>query len=119
MLTGPETIEAMEAAFLSCDGDLPARAAYARAGSRPGPRRRLARQQSGRALRRRQEEYPHVDLKDRRAYGAGGQLRRVFEIAKRQLLPFMRTFPTRSNPLGCTDDAVMAMVAKSPGERGG
>lgn len=119
MLTGPETVEAMEATFLSCDGEeLPERlmrvleAGQACGGDVRG-------KQSAALYVTDTEDYPYVDLRVDEHVEPVAELRRVFEVAKRQLLPFIRTFPTRTDPVGRTDDAVMAMVAKSPSEREG
>lgn len=118
MLTGPETIEAMEAAFLSCDGELPERLMRALEAGQAGGGD-LRGKQSAALYVVDTEDYPYVDLRVDEHTEPVTELRRVFEVAKCQLLPFIRTFPTRTDPIGRTDPAVMAMVAKSPGEREG
>jgi uncharacterized Ntn-hydrolase superfamily protein len=116
MLTGPEPIQAMADAFAATIGDLPERLVAAlEAGQAAGGDRRG--KQSAALLVAASEEYPYVDLRVDEDQEPVKQLRRVFEVAKRQLLPFVRTFPTRSNPAGYDDPDVLAMVGKPPAER--
>lgn len=65
------------------------------------------------------EEYPLVDLRVDEHNAPVTELRRVFEVAKRQLRPFAATFPTRANPAGREDYAVSALLALAPARRPG
>jgi uncharacterized Ntn-hydrolase superfamily protein len=65
----------------------------------------------------RNEEYPYLDLRVDEHTDAVGDLRRVLEIAKRQLYPFIELLPTRANPSGQEDDEVLEMLLRSPRER--
>ena len=47
------------------------------------------------------------------------ELRRVFEVARHQLLPFVDGMPTRGNPLGGLPDEVGAMLMTPPPYRPG
>ena len=46
------------------------------------------------------EEYPYVDLRVDEHRHPVAELRRVFEVARHQYLPFIVGMPTRANPLG-------------------
>jgi uncharacterized Ntn-hydrolase superfamily protein len=65
------------------------------------------------------EEYPLIDLRVDEHTAPVGELRRVFEVAKTQLQPFVATFPTRANPAGTEDPAVSALLALRPAARPG
>jgi hypothetical protein len=45
------------------------------------------------------------------------ELRRVLEVARRQLLPFIEMMPTRQDPIGGHDEAVEQFILLSPQER--
>ena len=47
------------------------------------------------------------------------ELRRVYEIAKQQYLPFIDGMPTRENPLGALGEDVTEMLLRSPADRPG
>ena len=47
------------------------------------------------------------------------ELRRVYEVAKRQYLPFMAGMPTRDNPLGALGDDTSEMLLRPPADRPG
>ncbi|MCW5716053.1 MAG: DUF1028 domain-containing protein [Bauldia sp.] len=118
MLTGPEPVRAMADVFTATAGDLPERLMSAlEAGQAAGGDRRG--KQSAALLVAASEEYPYVDLRVDEHQEPVKQLRRVFEVAKRQLLPFVRTFPTRRNPAGYDDPDVLAIIGKPPAERPG
>lgn len=116
MLTGPEPVRAMADAFAATAGDLPQRLMTAlEAGQAAGGDRRG--KQSAALVVMAEEEYPYVDLRADDHPEPVGELRRILEVARLQLLPFVGTFPTRGNPAGRDDPEVQAMVAKSPGDR--
>lgn len=117
MLTGPEVVDAMEASFLATvEKDLPERLVAAlEAGQQVGGDRRG--KQSAALLVAHREEYPFLDLRVDEHREPVAELRRVFEVARRQLQPFVATFPTRDNPLGSDDPGVSRMVAKAPADR--
>ncbi len=117
MLTGPAVIDAMEATFLATSAaTLPERLMAAlEAGQGEGGDRRG--KQSAALYVVWSEDYPYVDLRVDEHVEPVAELRRVFEVAKRQLLPFVETFPTRNDPHGRDDPAVSAMVSEEPARR--
>jgi uncharacterized Ntn-hydrolase superfamily protein len=46
------------------------------------------------------------------------ELRRIYEVAKRELLPFMAAMPTRSQPRGSLSPALLSLLEKAPSARG-
>jgi len=65
------------------------------------------------------EAYPLIDLRvDEHAYPVE-ELRRVYSIAKLQLLPFVQGMPRKGAPAGALPDAVSSMLLKPPPERPG
>ncbi len=65
------------------------------------------------------EEYPLWDLRVDEHPSPVAELRRVFEIARLQLLPFVEGLPTRSNPLGSLSEEFIEMNMLPPPERPG
>ena len=65
------------------------------------------------------ERYPYLDLRVDEHHDPVGELRRVFEIAKQQYLPFVVGMPTRANPLGALGDDVTEMLMRNPADRPG
>jgi uncharacterized Ntn-hydrolase superfamily protein len=65
------------------------------------------------------EEYPYVDLRVDEHRHPVAELRRVFEVARQQYLPFIVGMPTRSDPLGNLPDEVGAMLLTPPPYRPG
>ena len=101
-------------AFRASGGDLPERLVIAlEAGQRGGGDKRG--KQSAALLVMNREEYPYVDLRVDEHRDPVTELRRVFEVARHQLLPFAATFPTRDNPSGSDNPAVFE---RRPEERG-
>jgi uncharacterized Ntn-hydrolase superfamily protein len=117
MLCGEETVAAMEQVFLaSADHELPERLLQAlEAGDAAGGDRRG--RQSAALHVVWTEEYPYVDLRVDEHLDPVAELRRVFEVAAVELLPFVRTFPTRADPLGKFDADVAAMLYQPPRHR--
>ena len=65
------------------------------------------------------EEYPYLDLRVDEHRHPVAELRRVYEVARHQLLPFMQGMPTRANPLGSLGDDVAAVLLTPPPYRPG
>lgn len=103
MLVSEETVAAMERAFLSSSAETLAERLM---------RALEAGQQAGGDRRGRQsaalkvygtEDYPIVDLRADEHAEPVGELRRILEIAKRELFPFIEVLPTKKNPKGNLD----------------
>jgi uncharacterized Ntn-hydrolase superfamily protein len=119
MLVGEATIEAMAEAFVSSAAlSLPERLVIAlEAGQRAGGDKRG--RQSAALLVYKTESYPYLSLRvDEHAYPVA-ELRRVFEIARHQLLPFVDGMPSRKDPLGALPPEVTAMLMTPPPFRPG
>ena len=65
------------------------------------------------------EEYPLWDLRVDEHPEPVAELRRIYEIAREQLLPFVEGLPTRANPRGSITDEFIAMNLRPPPERPG
>jgi uncharacterized Ntn-hydrolase superfamily protein len=65
------------------------------------------------------EDYALVDLRVDEHADPVGELRRVFEIAKLQLLPFVKGMPTRDNPGAAAPGAVVKLLGFPPPQRPG
>ncbi|MEV0057767.1 DUF1028 domain-containing protein, partial [Saccharopolyspora shandongensis] len=50
------------------------------------------------------EPYPYLDLRVDDHPEPVAELRRIYEVAKRELLPFVEALPTRKNPQGRFDE---------------
>jgi uncharacterized Ntn-hydrolase superfamily protein len=118
MLVGEETITAMEQAFgESSDHDLPERLVRVlEAGQAAGGDKRG--RQSAALYVVKTEDFAYVNLRVDEHPDPVRELRRVFEISKQQLLPFMDMLPSRDNPLGTENEAVTEMILRPPAERG-
>lgn len=119
MLVGSTTIEAMVAAFERTKMlDLPERlivvleAAQIAGGDKRG-------RQSAAMKVYWKEDFPYLDLRVDEHRHPVPELRRVFEVARHQLLPFVSGMPSRENPLGSLPDHVTAMLLTSPPYRPG
>ena len=119
MLVGPETIEAMFARFAATgDDSLPERLVKVlEAGQAAGGDKRG--RQSAAMIVFETERYPHIDLRVDEHDDPVRELRRVFEVAKQQYLPFIVGMPTRENPLGALGDDVVEMLLRAPADRPG
>ncbi len=100
MLVGEETITAMAKAFeASADEPLSERllrtleSGQAAGGDKRG-------RQSAALYVVKSEPYPYLDLRVDEHSDPVAELRRVYEVAKRELLPFVEAMPTRVNPKG-------------------
>ncbi|MDB5525055.1 MAG: hypothetical protein JWM58_2818 [Rhizobium sp.] len=65
------------------------------------------------------EEFPWLDLRVDEHRNPVGELRRVFEIALKQLLPFVEGMPSRRDPLGGIPPEVTEMIMTPPPYRPG
>ncbi|HEX6473467.1 MAG TPA: DUF1028 domain-containing protein [Candidatus Limnocylindria bacterium] len=65
------------------------------------------------------EEYPLWDIRVDESRDPVPELRRIFEIAKTDLLPFVEGLPTRENPMGSLSDEFVTMNMLPPPERAG
>ncbi|HET7397635.1 MAG TPA: DUF1028 domain-containing protein [Intrasporangium sp.] len=117
MLTGAETLSAMQDSFLaSAEEDLPERLVRAlEAGQAAGGDKRG--RQSAAVKVYAAQEYPYLDLRVDEHADPVAELRRVFEVARRQLLPFIEMMPSREDPIGGHDPAVEAFILLPPEER--
>lgn len=114
MLVGPETIAAMAGRFeATADVDLPERllaaleAAQAAGGDKRG-------RQSAALFVVSTEAYGYCDLRVDEHPDPVQELRRVFEVARRQLLPFIHMLPTRHNPRGASDEVTSTLLMQEP-----
>lgn len=117
MLVGRETIEEMaRAARETADQPLPERlmraleAAQAAGGDFRG-------KQSAYIKVFHKEEYPYLSLGVDDHAAPVAELRRVFEVAQHQYIPFVNGMPTRSDPLGGLAPEVTEMLMKAPQDR--
>ena len=119
MLVGPETIDAMFDTFASSiEHPLHERLVKVlEAGQIAGGDKRG--KQSAALLVHDKEDYPLIDIRVDEHFDPVGELRRVYEIAKRQYLPFVAGMPTRKNPLGTLDKEVTDMLMQPPSDRPG
>ncbi len=119
ILVGEGTVSAMAETFQKTDRlELPERLLLAlEAGQAAGGDARG--KQSAALLIHWKEEYPYVDLRaDEHRYPVA-ELRRVYEVAKYQSLPFVAQMPTRDNPLGSFSDEIEASMSVAPAYRRG
>ena len=65
------------------------------------------------------EAYPWVDLRVDEHPWPVAELRRVFEIARQQLVPFTQGMPTRANPTGSLPESFTTMLQQPPPFRPG
>ena len=100
MLVGEETVTAMAEAFeASADEPLSERLLRAlESGQAAGGDKRG--RQSAALYVVKSEPYPYLDLRVDEHPDPVTELRRVHEVAKRELLPFIEALPTRENPKG-------------------
>ena len=119
MLVGEETVRAMAAAFsASAPLNLPQRLVNVlEAGQKDGGDKRG--RQSAALLVHKTESFPYLSLRvDEHAYPVAA-LRRVFEVARHQLLPFVDGMPWRQDPLGGLPKVVTDRLITPPPFRPG
>jgi uncharacterized Ntn-hydrolase superfamily protein len=119
MLVGEPTIRAMAAAFERAAAlDLPERLLVVlEAGQAAGGDKRGRQSAAVKVMWR--EEYPYLDLRVDEHRHPVAELRRVFEVARQQYLPFITGMPTRANPEGNLSEEVSAMLLTPPPYRPG
>jgi uncharacterized Ntn-hydrolase superfamily protein len=119
MLVGEETVTAMATAFERAAGlTLPERLIVVlEAGQAAGGDKRG--RQSAALKVYYKEEFPYLDLRVDEHRHPVAELRRVFEVARHQLLPFVDGMPTRQNPLGDLPEAVTKTLLDPPPYRPG
>ena len=119
MLLGPDTVQAMADAFeRNAALELPERLLVAlEAGQAAGGDKRG--RQSAALYVVDTEEYPLVDLRADEHPQPVAELRRIFEIARIQLIPFMRGLPTRADVRGSMSDEVAQLCLTPPPQRPG
>jgi len=119
MLVGEPTVAAMAEAFrISEPLSLPERLVIVlEAGQKAGGDKRG--RQSAALLVYKTEAYPYLSLRvDEHAHPVA-ELRRVFEVARQQLLPFVDGMPSRRDPLGGLPREVTNMLMTPPPFRPG
>jgi len=119
MLVGAETVEAMAEAFVKAESlDLPERLLVVlEAGQAAGGDKRGKQSASIKVMDT--EEYPYCELRVDEHRHPVAELRRVFEVARHQLLPFVKGLPSRSNPIGGIPASVSSMLLTPPPFRPG
>ncbi len=117
MLAGERTLAAMAAAFrASATQGLSHRLLLAlEAGDTAGGDRRG--RQSAALKVHHVEEYPLIDLRVDEHADPVTELRRVYAIARQQLLPFVQGMPTRAGPGVAAPDQVVKMLGLPPPQR--
>lgn len=119
MLVGERTIEAMAESFDGTDClELPERLLAALEAGQAGGGDKRGRQ-SAVLLVFHEEAYPYFNLHVDDHPHPVHELRRVFEVARRQVLPFIKGMPTRKDPLGHLPKAVTDMLMTPPPYRPG
>jgi uncharacterized Ntn-hydrolase superfamily protein len=119
MLTGRETVQAMAEAF-ECGAGKPLderlmtalEAGQAEGGDRRG-------RQSAALRIVRSEAYPALDLRVDEHRDPVAELRRVLEVARHQLVPFIDGMPTRDEPGRAPPSEVTQLLLKAPAARPG
>ncbi|HQT07007.1 MAG TPA: DUF1028 domain-containing protein [Polaromonas sp.] len=117
MLTGPETLEAMRQTWLNDSSmDLAERLMQVlEAGDQAGGdfrgKQSAALKVTGREI------YAEVDLRVDEHCEPVTELRRVFEVAKHQLLPFVQGMPKRHGQTTALPESVIQMLLKPPASR--
>ncbi len=108
MLVGAATVDALAATFAAHPAEeLPERLVRAlEAGQAAGGDKR-GRQSAALYVVDRETAYAYLDLRVDEHPDPVAELRRVFEVAKDQLMPFLARLPTREHPLGRPDRAAV------------
>ncbi len=119
MLTGAATLDAMLAAFQASDGyALEERLMRAlEAGQAAGGDKRG--RQSAALKVMRDEAYAYLDLRVDEHHDPVAELRRVFDVAQQQFIPFVEGMPTREFPGRAPPSAVTELLLTPPSQRPG
>ena len=117
MLTGPQTLEAMQNNWLTNSSmELAERLMQVlEAGDQAGGDLRGKQSAALKVMGR--EIYAEVDLRVDEHNEPVAELRRVLEVAKKQLLPFVRGMPKRYGTSTALPDSVMQMLLQPPASR--
>lgn len=117
MLTGAETISSMaDAARQGVDLEFPERLMRAlEAGQAAGGDKRGKQSAYLRVFHK--EEYPYLSLGVDENPDPVKELRRVFEIAQAQFIPFVEGMPSRQDPLRELSKETTEMLLRSPADR--
>jgi uncharacterized Ntn-hydrolase superfamily protein len=119
MLVGAATLDAMLAAFVaSPDETLEERLMRALEGAQAAGGDKRGRQSAALKVMR-DEAYPWLDLRVDEHADPVAELRRVFEVARHQFIPFVAGMPTRADPGRALPPEVAEMLLKSPQARPG
>lgn len=121
MLVRGKTVSAMAESFQATAGsdlDLAERLMRALEAGQAGGGDRRGRQCAALLVVDR-EEYPLWDLRVDEHRQPVAELRRVMEVARLDLLPFVEGLPTRANPLGALSDDFIATNLLPPPQRPG
>lgn len=115
MLVGEETITAMaEASEAAADVPLPERLLRAlEAGQAAGGDKRGRQSAALRVFK--DQPYPYLDLRVDEHPDPVAELRRIFEVAKKELLPFVEALPTRENPRGNFGEELKSRMLQEDG----
>ena len=118
MLVGEETLTAMMTAFeRTSASDLMERLMSAlEAGQAAGGDFRGRQSAALKVVH--EEEFPYCDLRVDEHSEPVAELRRILEIARVELFPFLHGLPGRGNPLGTVDPAKIEILRRPPAERG-
>ena len=119
MLVGEPTVTAMAEAFQRAkEASLPERLLIVlEAGQAAGGDKRG--RQSAAVKVYYKEEFAYLDLRVDEHRHPVAELRRVFEVARHQLLPFVDGMPSRKNPLGDLPESVAKTLLEPPPFRPG
>lgn len=119
MLTGPEVLDAMEAAFRDSDpSELGERLMLAlEAGQATGGDKRG--KQSAALLVHDREDYPWIDIRVDEHRHPVPELRRIYTIHQLQVRPFLQGMPKKGAPAGATPQHVTTMLLTPPPYRPG
>jgi uncharacterized Ntn-hydrolase superfamily protein len=119
MLIRGQTVSAMAEAFAAAaDLDLAERLLVALEAGQAGGGDKRGRQCSALLVVDR-EEFPLWDLRVDEHPEPVAELRRIFEVARLDLLPFVQGLPTRENPMGSLTDEFVEMNMLPPPNRPG
>lgn len=120
MMVDEATVPAMVEAFEAGEGEsLPERLIAAiEAGDRTGGDFRGRQSVALKVFS--SEGYPYCELRVDEHPNPVAELKRVYQVAQQQLLPFVAALPTRDNPLGVApsdDDEIVGVLMKQVSER--
>jgi uncharacterized Ntn-hydrolase superfamily protein len=117
MLVGADTISAMASSARESGAlDLPERLMLALEAAQTAGGDKRGKQSAGIRIFAK-EAYPWLDLRVDEHRHPVAELRRVLEVARRQLMPFIAGMPTRANPLGDLQPETTRMLLRPPALR--